>query len=390
MLDFEHQVSTEFVFGKNAELKIGEKLSGYGFKKVLAHHTGDDFLQPLLARIKGELEKNNIEVFELDGVEPNPRLSLVRKGVEIAREEEIDFVLAVGGGSTIDSAKAIAAGARYDGDVWDLFTGKGKVESALKIGVVLTYPASGSESGNVSVINNTETNEKILISSRHLAPMITFMNPELTYTLPVFLTANGVVDMFSHICERYFSPATYIGVIDRMAEGALRTLVDIGVKAIKNPEDYRYRAELMWIGTIAQNDTLGVGRVQDWATHVIGNELSALYDITHGMTLSAIMPSWMRYVYQNDIPRFARYAEKVFDVKLEDEEKQALEGIRKTEEFFVSLGMPVNLKELFIKNLDIDKLAASVQYNPATNTIGSIRKLDINDVKNILTMAYEG
>ena len=304
MLNFQHKINTEFIFGKNAEKNVGKKLLSYGVKKVLLHHTGEDFLIELLDKIKDDLLKNKIDVYELGGIEPNPRLSLVREGVQMLKQENIDFVLAVGGGSTIDSSKAIAAGAKYDGDVWDLFTKKSDIKSAVNIGVVLTYPASGSESSNISVINNTDTNEKLLISSTHLAPSITFMNPELTYTLPGILTANGIVDIFSHICERYFSPDTYIGIIDRMAEGALKTLVDIGIKAINNPEEYIYRSEIMWIGTIAQNNTLGIGRIQDWASHVIANELSALYDITHGMTLSAITPAWMRYVYKNDVIRF--------------------------------------------------------------------------------------
>ncbi|MEK4298859.1 iron-containing alcohol dehydrogenase [Oceanobacillus sp. FSL W8-0428] len=385
MLNFSHQVKTKFVFGKGAESQVGKELQKLGVQRVLLHRSDGIHLRDLIRNIKENLEAHDIFCCELGGVKPNPRLEVVREGIKLVRDKDIDFILAVGGGSVIDSAKAIAAGAVYEDDVWDLFTNESSVQGALKTGVVLSYPAAGSESSNVTVINNTDTNQKLLVRSEYLTPAVVFMNPELTYTLPKRLVAAGIVDIFSHICERYFAPETYIGIIDRMEEAALKTLVSIGAKALDNPEEYQYRSELMWLATIAQNDTLGVGRVHDWGTHVIANELSALYDKTHGETLSVIMIPWMRYVYKNDIHRFARYAREVFDVtSKQDIEAQALEGIRKTEEFFRELNTPISINELDIPILDVQKLAGQVQYDKQSGTIGKFAVLDKRDVVNIL------
>ena len=388
MLDFSHQVKTKFVFGKNAEHKIGSELRVLGVQRILLHRTDGVHLKNLIKEIKQNLATYNILCYELGEVEPNPRLKVVKKGIKMVRDKNIDFILAVGGGSVIDSSKAIAAGAIYEGDVWNLFTNKYPIKDAIKTGVVLSYPASGSESSNVTVVNNTDTNQKLLVSSDYLTPSIVFMNPELTYTLPDRLIANGIVDTFSHICERYFSPDIYIGVIDRMGEAALKTLVSLGTKTLNNHKEYQYRAELMWLATIAQNDTVGVGRVHDWGTHIIANELSALYDVTHGETLSVIMIPWMRYVYKNDIDRFARYARKVFDVTTKrNVEAQALEGIQKTEEFFRELNMPTRLGELNIQSLDIQQLAEQVTYDKDSDTIGKFAVLEKKDVINILNDA---
>lgn len=390
--DFEFCVNTEFIFGRGAHRRAGDKLKQLGINRLLIHHDGGSYLYDtgLLEEIKEDMERCGISVWELSGVKPNPRLDLVYRGISLVRQEGIDFILAIGGGSVIDSAKAIGAGALYESDVWDFFSKGVRVTKSLPVGVVLTCPATGSESGDVCVINNTETGQKLLTSSKALRPVLAFMNPELTTSLPPFVTACSVADMFSHVCERYFAPDDEIGVIDRMEEAILRTLAEAGPALIKEPDSYRYRAEVMWIGTIAHNDTVGIGRIQDWATHEIGNELSALYDTPHGVTLSVIMGSWMRYVYKNHTGRFARYAYEVFGVSREYAPREAARmGIEETEAFFRSLGLPVNLKDAGLEGCDIEKMLDHINFRNGNQTIGGIEQLTRQDVRNIFDMARQ-
>lgn len=390
MRDFEFWVNTRFLFGKGVHGKAGRVLSQMGASRVLLHHDGGGYLYStgLLDSVRCDLEENGITVWELSGVKPNPRLDLVYEGIGFVKEHQVDFILAIGGGSVIDSAKAIGAGALYHGDVWDFFTGKALAAESVPVGVILTCPAAGSESGNVCMINHAEKGQKLLASSQALRPVLAFMNPELTLTLPAFVTACSVTDMFSHVCERYFSPDDEIGVIDRMAEGILRTLTELGPALMREPGNYDYRAQVMWIGTIAHNDTVGVGRLQDWATHEIGNELSALYDTPHGVTLSVVMGSWMRYVYRHHTDRFARYAYEVFRVSRKLEPRQAaLEGIYATEAFFQSMGLPVNLKEAGIVHCNIEEMLNRINFRNGNGTIGGITGLDREDVRQILLMA---
>ena len=391
--DFTICINTDFVFGRDAQRKVGEKLTGLGVKKVLIHHDNGKFLYDtnLLEDLQKDLDSFGIAYTELGGVLPNPRLTLVYQGIERVKREEIDFVLAIGGGSVIDSAKAIALGALYDGDVWDFFLGKAEPKKTLPVGVILTCPATGSESSMVAVINNTQAGMKLLVSNPVLRPALTFMNPELTCSLPKFLTACGIVDMFSHVCERYFCPEDEIGVIDRMSEGILKTLVDIGPKLLKDLGNYDYRAEIMWIGTIAHNNTVGIGRVQDWGTHEIGNELSALYDTPHGATLSIIMGSWMRYVFEKKPERFARYAEKVFGVERREGKEGTLEaarkGIEETEKFFRSLDMPISFSDFRIPEDGIEEMLDHIPFRGEDDSIGGIVRLNREDCRNIYVMA---
>lgn len=390
--DFNICIDTKFVFGKNAQDQIGSELKQMGIRKVLIHHDNGKFLYDtgLLEQVKDHFKKEGIESLELGGVLPNPRLSLVKKGILLAKKEHADMILAIGGGSVIDSAKAIGLGAVTDVDIWDFFTGAEVPRKSLPTGVILTCPATGSESSEVSVINNTELGMKLLVSDPILRPAIAFMNPELTCSLPKFLTACGVVDMFSHVCERYFAPDGEIGVIDRMSEGILKTLVEIGPKVLADPDNYSYRAEIMWIGTIAHNDTVGIGRVQDWATHEIGNELSALYDTPHGATLSIIMGSWMRYVYKEDPKRFARYAKEVFGVEWTGDNtlEAAYEGILKTEEFFQSMGMPVSFENFKIPTDEVEKMLDQIAFRGEDDSIGGIKRLNRDDCRSIYEMAF--
>lgn len=390
--DFNICIQTQFVFGKNAQNQIGSELKKRGVKRVLIHHDNGEFLYAtgLLESISRNLEKEGISWVELGGVLPNPRLSLVYEGIEIAKKEDVDFVIAIGGGSVIDSAKAIGLGAVIKGDVWDFFTGAAVPESSLPVGVILTCPATGSESSAVTVVNNTEEGKKLLVSHPLVRPVIAFMNPELTCSLSRFLTSCGVIDMFSHVCERYFTPDDEIGVIDRMSEGILKTLVDLGPRVLKEPRNYSYRAEIMWIGTIAHNNTVGVGRVQDWATHEIGNELSALYDTPHGATLSIIMGSWMRYVYKNKPERFARYAQEVFGVKWEPENtiEAAYQGILRTEDFFKHMGMPVSFHDFKIPTDGTEEMLNRIAFSQEDRCIGGIMRLNREDCQKIYQMAF--
>lgn len=392
LADFNICIDTKFVFGKDAQNQIGSELKRMGIHNVLIHHDNGKFLYDtgLLKEVKKQLDQEGIKSLELGGVLPNPRLSLVREGIALAKKEDVDMILAIGGGSVIDSAKAIGLGSVTDNDVWDFFTGDKTPKKTLPIGVILTCPATGSESSAVAVVNNTELGSKLLVSDPIIRPTIAFMNPELTYSLPKFMTACGVVDMFSHVCERYFTPDNEIGVIDRMSEGILKTLVEVGPKLLEEPDHYSYRAEVMWIGTIAHNNTVGIGRTQDWATHEIGNELSALYDTPHGATLSIIMCSWMKYVYKHNAKRFARYAKEVFGVEWTNENTldAAYEGILKTQDYFQSMGMPVSFSDFRIPTGEVEKLLDKIAFCGEDASIGGITRLNRNDCKKIYEMAF--
>lgn len=391
MKDFIYQVPTKFIKENGAERKIGNELTAAGVKNILLVSSGDSFETPLMKEIEEILRNSNIIYTRLQGVQPNPHLTLVREGVQLCKREKIGFILAVGGGSVIDTAKAIAAGACYEDDVWDFFERKSLIECALPIGVVLTYPATGSESSNVAVINNTEVQKKLLISSSWIIPRYAFLNPVLTYTLPARMTARGITDIFSHICERYFCEEETVGVVDRMAEATLKTLVEIGERCLREPEDYELRSEIMWIGSIAQNNFLGLGRTQDWCVHALGNELSALFNCIHGDTLSVMMGSWMRYVYRSDIPRFARYARCVFGVdNTLTPVQQAEAGIERTERFFEALHMPLKVKEIVnhSEENDIRRLARQIPLQ-ADGTTGAVRKLNRSDLEEIYRMAWQ-
>lgn len=391
--NFDIRIGTQFVFGKGIVCQVGKQLRKKHICRVLIHHDGGKFLYDsgVLDQIEESLQAESITSVELGGVLPNPRLSLVREGIELAKREKVDMILAVGGGSVIDSAKAIALGAATEGDVWDYFTGKKQPVTTLPVAAFVTYPASGSESSAVTVVNNTDEGKKLLVSNEIVRPAIAFMDPALTTTLPNFLSACGVVDMFSHVCERYFSPDEEIGVIDRMAEGILKTIVEIGPKVLKEPGNYSYRADLMWIATIAQNNSVGIGRTQDWATHEIGNELSALYDTPHGATISIIMGAWMRYVYKNNPVRFSRYAKEIFGVDSDGKtaEDVAYEGIIRTEEFFKALGMPTSFKDFNIPTDGIEDMLDRIAFYGEDASIGGIVRLNRDDCRVIYQLAFE-
>ena len=388
MQNFSFQNTTKIVFGRDTEKEVGDYTAEHG-SKVLLHYGGGSIKKyGTYDKVVESLEKAGVDYVELGGVEPNPKLALVKEGIELAREENVDFILAVGGGSVIDSAKAISVGYFYDGDVWDFFTGEAEITEALPIGVVLTIPAAGSESSGAAVVTKEEGSYKRDIGTDLIRPQFAIMNPELTFTLPDYQTACGAVDIMAHIMERYFTNTENVELTDRLSESALKTIINNVPKVLKDNEDYAARAEVMWTGTIAHNNLLGTGREEDWSSHGIEHELSGIYDVAHGAGLAVIFPAWMNYVYQHDLERFAQFAVRVWgvDPDFKDLEWTARQGIKKTKEFFSSIGMPVTLAELDIPADRLEEMAKKATEN---GPIGNFVSLDTEDVLNIYQSALK-
>jgi len=338
---------TEIIFGKGTQKEVGTLTAKYS-KKVLLHYGGGSIKRTgLYDQVVQSLKEAGVEYVELGGAQPNPRLSLVRKGIDLVRSEGIDFILAVGGGSAIDSAKCIAVGVPYEGDVWDFFTAKATPTTALGVGVVLTIPAAGSESSNSLVITNEEGWYKLALAGDITFPKFAILNPELTFTLPTYQIACGITDMLAHVMERYFTNTKNVDLTDKLCEAIMRSIILNGPKAISNPSDYDAQAEVMWCGTLAHNNLVGTGRESDWASHRLEHELSAIYDIAHGAGLAIVFPAWMKHVYKHDVTRFAQYANKVFGVEYDfwNPEATALEGIARLERFLEGIGMPIRIPQ---------------------------------------------
>lgn len=347
MNNFTYCVPTDIRFGKNQIQCLPDELRKFG-KKILLVYGGGSIKRTGLYQTLLELLEE-YEIYELSGIEPNPKLSSVRKGVAICREHQIDMVLAVGGGSCIDAAKHIACGAYYEGDPWDLMLDRSKMTKALPIAVVLTICATGSEMNSGAVISNEETNEKLEINGKILYPSISICDPSYLFTLPSKQTAAGTVDIFSHVLEQYFQPNDGAYLTDRLSEAVLKTCIKYGPLALEEPQNYEARSNLMWASTIGLNHLLTVGKGGAWSVHPIEHELSAFYDITHGVGLAILTPAWMNYVLCDDtVERFAMYAANVWDIRNEDVYQAAKEGIDKTAAFFTSLGMPSKLSEVGI------------------------------------------
>ncbi|MFW5995842.1 MAG: iron-containing alcohol dehydrogenase [Halanaerobiaceae bacterium] len=386
MQDFTFKNRTKIIFGQDTENQVGKEVENYA-DHILLHYGGGSIKKyGVYDRVMKSLNKAGIKVTELGGVQPNPRLKLVKEGIEICRKEKIDFILAVGGGSVIDSAKTIAAGVPYDGDVWDFFSGQAKIKEALAIGTVLTIPAAGSESSPSAVITKEDDDLKWDIGSPEIVPRFSILNPEITFTLPDYQTACGAADIMAHIMERYFTQTKNVELTDRLCESTLKTMINNVPRALKNPEDYNARAEIMWAGTIAHNNILGTGREEDWSSHAIEHEISAIYDVAHGAGLAVVFPAWMKYVYQENIERFAQFASRVWNVDTcyENLEDTARKGIEKTKEFFSSIGLPVTLKEMDITDSKLEEMAEKCAGD---GTIGNFKKLDKDDILNIYKLA---
>ena len=354
MENFTFYSPTKFVFGKGMEAEAGKLVKAFGGSKVLIHYGGGSVVRSgLLDRVKASLDSEGIPYVELGGVKPNPRSGLVYEGIELCKKEGVDFVLAVGGGSSIDSSKAIAAGVVYDGDFWDFYCGK-PIEKALPVGTVLTIAAAGSEGSGDSVITKEEGMFKRGASGEGIRPKFSILNPELTQTLPPYQTACGITDIMAHLYERYLTNSKDVEVTDRLIEALLITMKNEGPKVIADPNDYQARANIMWAGTMAHTNSCGVGRSQDWNSHNIEHELSALYDCAHGAGLAVTMPAVFKYVMNHDVARFTQVANRVWGVET------AEEGIKAFKQFLISIGMPSTLGELGGKEEDIPTLVKNL------------------------------
>ncbi|MBR1392318.1 MAG: iron-containing alcohol dehydrogenase [Ruminococcus sp.] len=387
MDNFNFYSPTEFVFGRDRENEAGEYVKKYGGSKALVLYGGGSAVRSgLLDRVKASLAKSGIGTAELGGVQPNPRDTLVYKGIELCRAEGVDFILAVGGGSVIDTAKAIAAGVCYDGDFWDFYCGK-RVERALPLGVVLTIAAAGSEGSGDSVITKEEGMLKRGTGADVLRSRFSILDPALTQTLPAYQTACGATDIMAHVFERYFTNTREVEITDRLCEAVLITMVKETPRVIADPNNYEARANIMWAGMVAHNGIVGVGRSQDWNSHGIEHELSALYDCAHGAGLAVIMPSWMEYVYKHDVMRFCRMATRVFGCQMnyEDPEATALEGISRFRSFLHSIGMPINFAELGAREEDIPKLVE--KFGIGDGKTGGFVSLSAEDITAIYRIA---
>lgn len=389
MNNFVFYSPTEFVFGKNTEVQVGALARKYGAQKVMIVYGGGSVVRSgLLDRVKQSLQEAGVAYCEMGGVQPNPIDGKVYEGIQLCRREQVDMMLPVGGGSVIDTAKAIAAGALYDGDFWDFFIGRAKVEKALKVAVVLTIPAAGSEGSGNTVITKTETLQKLgLCAPEHLRPVFSIMNPELTYTLPAYQTACGIADMMAHIMERYFTNTPDVEISDRLCEGTLTAIIKEAYRVKQQPDNYAARANIMWCGTVAHNGICGVGREEDWASHALEHEISAIYDVAHGAGLAVIFPAWMAFMAEHNPAKIAQFAHCIFDIpKSEDLEEMALAGTARLKHFFRYMGLPVSFKELGIEHPDIDRMLVSLQRNKG-ELLGNYVKLTMTDCREIYRLA---
>lgn len=389
MDNFTFYSPTLFAFGDGQAQTTGSLVRRFGGSKVLLVYGGGSVKRNgAYDAVTASLKEAGIPFQELSGIQANPRSGKVYEGIETVRKEGLDFLVALGGGSVIDTAKAIGMGAEYDGDFWDFFSGKTKIERSLPVGVILTIAAAGSEGSDSCVITHENGNLKWGIpKSDAVRPKFSVLDPRYTCSLPPYQTACGAVDMMAHICERYFSNTPDVALTDRLCEALLKTVVDAAPKAIADANDYAARADLMWAGMLAHNNSCGVGRAQDWASHQMEHELSAFYDCAHGAGLAVVMPAWMEYVYTHDVMRFARFAVKVFGCEMDYAEPKntALLGIRRLREFFRGLGMPTTLKEIEgAKSEDIPKMVEHRREKPNGFPFGSFVKIGPEEMAEIL------
>jgi hypothetical protein len=368
MNNFSYCTPTRYEFGRDVEQNVGTQAVAVGMHKVLVVYGGGSAVRSgLLDRVCSKLTESAIEYKLLGGIKPNPTDDRVYEGIDIVRQNDIDGLIAIGGGSVIDTAKAIAAGAVYDGDFWDFWAGKAVIKEALPVGVVLTIPAAGSEGSGNSVITKLDGMHKISLRTDFvLRPKFSLLNPALTMTLPAYQTAAGIVDMMAHIFERYYTPTENVEVTDRVAEGVLKAIMTEAPKVLANPNDYEARANIMWAGTLAHNGVCGCGRTEDWVSHAMEHEISAVYGVTHGAGLAVVNPAWMTYMADHRPAKVAQMARRLFDITDTDNTAAAHKGIAALRQFYKSIGMPTTFAELGIENPDIDTLVAKLHENKGT------------------------
>lgn len=390
MNGFLYSTPTKVYFGLNGEEKLADIIGEFGCKRVLLHYGGSAVKSGLTERVKRALESANAKVVELGGVKPNPRLSLVYEGIKLCRAESVDFILAVGGGSVIDSAKAIGMGVAGGGDVWDFYEGTRTPEKTLPVGVVLTVAAAGSEMSKSSVITNDKTQVKRGRNAEISRPVFAILNPVLTVSVPPYPTACGCADIFMHTLERYLTGGESLRLTDSMAEALMTTVIAASKRVMSKPDDLKARADLMWAGSLSHNGLTGCGNDGgDWCTHSLGHELSALYDVAHGASLTAVWGTWARYVYKNCLNRFHRFAVQVMGVRPNGtREELALKGIEYCEEWFASMGLPTSVKGLGVSLTDGEiKLMAKKWAENNGGEKGSCKKLKESDALTIYTLA---
>lgn len=391
MQDFNFYTPTQVVFGKKGEDKVGELINALKCKKVLVHFGGNSAKKSgLLDRVFDSLTQSGIDYVSLGGVVPNPRLSKVYEGIDLCKKENVDFILAIGGGSVIDSAKAIGYGMANDCDVWDFYMKKAVPTGCLPIGTILTLSAAGSEMSNSSVITNEEGWLKRGCNSDYCRPKFAIMNPELTYTLPPYQTASGSTDILMHTMERYFTQGGTMELTDGISEALMRTVINNSKILMKDPTNYEARAEVMWAGSLSHNGLTGCGSIGDWACHQLEHELGGMFDVAHGAGLAAVWGSWARYVYKYNVARFAQFAVNVLGVPndFSDQEKTALAGIEAMEAYYKSIDMPISIKELGVELNDdqIKELAYKCSFQN-TRTVGGVKALNTEDMIEIYKMA---
>jgi alcohol dehydrogenase YqhD (iron-dependent ADH family) len=389
MNDFVYYAPTKVYFGRDKHKEIGDIISEYGYKTIMMQYGKDSIKKSgLYDQIMESLENNGIKVIEMGGVEPNPKLSFVRDAVRIARENNVEMILAVGGGSVLDSSKATAAGVSNNCDVWDFITRKATPKNALPVGCILTIAAAGSEMSSSAVLTNTEINMKRGFNSDLNRCKFAVCNPELTYTVSKYQTSCGIVDIMAHTMERYFSVGESVDVTDRLAESILKSVIASGKVLMNNPMDYDARANIMWASSLSHNDLTGCGRETVLAVHQIEHGLSGEFDhISHGAGLAVLFPAWARFVYKKNPARFAQFARRVWDVDEADDIKAAILGIEEMERFFESIEMPLRLREFGIEKSSIDKIADLSTFGKQ-RTVKSYIELDYENIKKILDSCY--
>lgn len=388
MDNFTYYSPTRYVFGRGVEDQTGSLTAQLlGMNVLIVYGQGSAVRSGLLAKVKASLDAAGVGHADLAGIEPNPTDEPVRQGIDLVRAGHMTGLLAVGGGSAIDTAKAIAAGAVYDGDFWDFYEGTATVQDALPVGVVLTIPAAGSEGSGNSVITRRRDMKKISVRTDHwLRPKFAVMNPEYTFTLPPYQTASGVADMMAHIFERYFTPTEDVEVTDRVAEGVLKAIIEEAPKVMAKPDDYQARANIMWCGTLAHNGICGCGRKEDWASHAMEHEISSLYGVTHGAGLAVVMPAWMTFMARNNPRKVAQMARRVFGNTSHDDKTAAMEGVGALKAFFGSLGLPVTFAALGVENPDIPQLVKRLHQNKGA-VIGGYMPLTATETEQIYRLA---
>jgi len=391
MNNFTFYSPTLFAFGDGEAKQCGALVRRFGGTKVLLVYGGGSVKRNgAYDTVTASLKEAGIPWVELEGIQANPRSGKVYEGIELCRKNDIDFLLALGGGSVIDTAKAIGFGTLYDGDFWDFFAGKLPIEKTLPVGTVLTISAAGSEGSDSCVITHEEGNRKWGCPRVDvIRPKFSVLDPRYTCSLPPYQTASGAVDMFAHICERYFTPTTDVALTDRLCEALMKTIVDAAPKAMANPDDYTARADLMWAGMLAHNNSCGVGRVQDWGSHQIEHELSAFYDCAHGAGLAVVMPAWMEYVMDRDVMRFAQFAVNVMGCEMDfaNPQRTAKAGIDRLREFFRSLDMPIFLKDIDgAKAEDIPAMVAHRNEKPGAFPFGGFMKIGPEEMEAVLRL----